>query len=261
MSSGEIVVWGKTSEETAPAFHIFSPTSAGWKKLREEKRLGDHNNVYILPITVNNKERLAVSCWRCNKIKLCNLDILQVTTAFNNPKYYPGVMSLGENGKLYVVHSLKVDKQAMELDCSEETFSGPNKILLSGMEQYHSMYYIPSPHRLIVFACFSDDDPDNTIRAVSSETGEKVWEVKGEVNGTRCDPHGLLFSPQHQTLLVADGNNCRVLVIHPRDGSVLQTIQLEPQMGSIWELCLHQNKLAVHHNAVGKEKVSYFSVS
>ena len=96
---------------------------------------------------------------------------------------------------------------------------------------------------------------------MSAETGEKVWEVKGEVDGVECYPHGMLFSPQHQVLLVADGENCRVLVLHERDGSYLQTIQLDREMGVITELCLHQNKLVVRHKAGGKEKVSYFSVN
>ena len=153
MSSGEVVVWGKTSDETPPAFHIFGPTFAGWKKLSQVKRLCDHyNNVRILPITVNNKEQLAISCFDCETIKLYNLDTLQVTTTFNNPKYYPSLMSHGENGKLYVMHNVKGDKPVMELDCSEETFSGPGKIVQSGLENYYSMHYIPSPHRLIVFS-------------------------------------------------------------------------------------------------------------
>ena len=212
----------------------------------------------ILPITVNNKEQLAVSCFECETVKLYNLDTLQVTTAFHDPKYYPGRMSHGENGKLYVVHSVKGEKKVLELDCSGETFSGPSKIVQSGMGIYYSMCYIPAPHRLIVF---STAYVSNTIRAVSAETGEKVWEVKGEVDGVECKPHGMLFSPQHQVLLVADGRNCRLLVLHPGDGSHLQTIQLDREMRIIVELCLHQNKLVVHHYTDGKEKVSYFSVN
>ena len=126
------------------------------------------------------------------------------------------------------------------------------------METYYGMCYIPSPHKLLVF---SDNTPDNIIRAVSAETGDKVWEVKGEVDGKMCSPHGMLFSPQHQALLVADGRNRRVLVLHPGDGSHLQTIQLDQKMGAITELCLHQNKLVVQHNARDKEYVSYFSVN
>ena len=164
-------------------------------------------------------------------------------------------MSHGEKGKLYVVHVVKGGIQVLELDCSRETFSGPGKIVQSGMERYYDMCYIPSPHRLIVL---SDNYEPTIILSVSAETGEKVWEVKGEVNGVECNPHSMLFSPQHQVLLVADGENSRVLVLHPGDGSHLQTIQLDGEMAIIWELCLHQNKLVVHHHAGGTVKVSYF---
>ena len=256
MSSGQVVVWGKTSDETPAAFHIFSLTSAGWNKLKEVKRLCDHNSRNILPITVNNKEQLAVSCFDCETIKLYNLETLQVTTTFSNPKYYPGVMCHGENSKLFVLHSVK-GYPVMELDCSGETFSGPSKIVQTGMESHYGFHYIPSPHRLIVLSALSA----RMIRAVSTETGEKVWEVTGEVDGAMIEPLGLLFSPEHQVLLVADGGNSRVLVLHPRDGSHQQTIQPDQYMGAIADLCLHQNKLVVGHTVGGKEKVSYFSIN
>ena len=157
MSSGEVVLWGKTSEETPSAFHMFNLTSKGWKKLKEVKRLCDHdNNMFIIPITVNNKEQLAVSCFECETIKLYNLNTLQVTTAFHVPKYYPGGLSHGEKGKLYIADCVKDDIPIVELDCSEERFSGPSKIMQSGMETYHSIHYIPSPLRLIVL---SDHSP------------------------------------------------------------------------------------------------------
>ena len=151
MSSGEVVLWGKTSDEASPAFHIFSLTSAGWKKLRGVKCLCDHD-VYILPVNINNREKLAVSCWNCQSIKLYNLDTLEVTTAFHDPKYYPTVLCHGENGKLFAMNGVKGDEKALELDCSEETFSGPSKIIQPGLDIYYTLYYIPSPHKLLVFS-------------------------------------------------------------------------------------------------------------
>ena len=277
MSSGEVVVWGKTSDKTKqkgltlpklflkmkeafdeipPAFHIFSLTSTGWKKLREVKRLCDHDIVNILPVNIKNKEQLAVSCFECETIKLYNLDTLQAITSFHNLKYYPASMCHGENGKLCVVHGIKGDTKVLELDYSGEPFSGPSKIIPFRINRYYGLYYIPSPHKLLIITLWEY----STIQAVSAETGETVWEVKGEVDGKMCEPHGTLYSSRHQALLIADGRNRRVLVLEPQDGSHLQTIQLDQETGVIIELCLHQNKVVMFHTAGSREKISYFAI-
>ena len=153
MSSGQVVVWGKTSDEAEAAFHIYNQTSAGWKKVKQIKRLCEHDGGDILFINVNNKEQLAVSCKWCETIKQYNLDTLDVTTAFHDPQYYPGSMCHGENGKLYVAHMVEGgDTPVLELDCTTLPFTGPSQIIQSGMETFYSMYYIPSPHKLLVFS-------------------------------------------------------------------------------------------------------------
>ena len=222
----------------------------------EVKRLCDHNNVNILPVNINNKEQFAVSCRYCKSIKLYNLDTLQVTTAFHNPKYRPGCMCHGENGKLYVIDAVKDDIKSLELDCSRESFSGPSKIIPSGTDRHYALHYIPSPHKGLIITSWEE----SIIRAVSAETGEMVWEVKGEVEGKTCEPHGTLFSSRHQALLIGDGNNCRVLVLHAQDGSHLQTITLDQKTRITAELCLHQNKVVMFHAAGGREKISYFAI-
>ena len=83
----------------------------------------------------------------------------------------------------------------------------------------------------------------------------------GGLDDRMIQPHSLVFSPQQQVLLVPDGWNSRVLVLHPRDGSHLQTIQPDQDMGYIIDLCLHRNKLVVRHNAESKVKVSYLSIN
>ena len=258
MSSGEVVVLGKTSDEAPPAFHIFGLTSTGFKKLKDVKRLCDHDEMKILPVNINKKEQLAVSCFECETIKLYNLDTLQVTTAFRRPSYYPGSLCHGENGKFYVVQNEKTAKKVIELDCSGETFSGPSKIIGIGLNKYYAFHYIPSPHKLLIITSWVE----SIIRALSAETEEKVWEVKGEVDGKMCEPHGLLYSSQHQALLIADGENCRVLVLHPRDGSHLQTIglQLDQEMEMITELCLYQNKVVMRNYGGNQVKISYFAI-
>ena len=258
MESGIVVLWGKTSEQTPAALHLYQNTSTGFTKLPEVKGLCEHDYPKLLPVTINNKELLAVSCWDCEMIRLLDVETRDVTVAFHDSRFRPTRMSHGEGDVMYVVHGVKGAVQVLELHTAQVPFTGPVRTIQSGMERYYSMCYIPSPHRLIVLSL--NKEP-TLILAVSAETEEKVWEVKGEVDGVECEPHGMLFSPQHQVLLVADGVNNRVLVLHPGDGSHLQTIQLDREMDVIWELCLHQNKLVVHHHDGRKHKVSYFSIN
>ena len=111
-------------------------------------------------------------------------------------------MSPGDGEVLYIVHDVK-GIPVLELNTEQIPFTGPSKTILSGMEDYFSMHYIPAPHKLIVFS----SNTESLVWAVSVVDGEKMWEVKGEIEGKKCDPHGLLFSPDHQVLLVSDGVN------------------------------------------------------
>ena len=80
-----------------------------------------------------------------------------------------------------------------------------------------------------------------------------MWEVKGKIEGNKCKPHGSLFSPDDQVLLVAGGPNRRVIVLNPQDSSVLQTIQLD-QLGFITDIHIHQQQFIVHHVTTDNKK-------
>ena len=253
MESGDVVLRGKSSGEN-PALHFFRSSSTGWTKIREVKPLCEHKDVFLQSVRVKNTQMLGVSCIWCRMIRLYDVQTGEVTTAFHNQKYYPGLMSPGEGDALYVIHSVKGLRPVLELNTEQIPFTGPSRTIESGIEKYYDMHYIPAPHKLIVFS-------SGLIRAVSVVNGEKMWEVKGGIEGKKCNPHGLFFSPDNQVLLVSDGVNNRVIVLNPQDGSVLQTIQLDYQLGPLWHLFLHQNKLIIHHPIGGKQKVSYFAIN
>ena len=79
-------------------------------------------------------------------------------------------------------------------------------------------------------------------------TSKKVWEVKGEVEGVTWKPHGLFYSPQHQSLLVCDtSDNGRLVVINLRGGSVLQIIPL-PNLGIPYSLSVHEGNIILQKN-------------
>ena len=80
--------------------------------------------------------------------------------------------------------------------------------------------------------------------------GDVLWEVKGIVDGVKCDPHGVIYLPApRDILLVCDGGNTRLLVLDPSTGNHRQSISLPETMGEVQDLCYHNNdELVVLHN-------------
>lgn len=98
-----------------------------------------------------------------------------------------------------------------------------------------------------------------TVYAVSCDTGSGLWEVKGEVAGKEICPFSLLFSQQHHVLLVADRYSYRILVLNPGDGSLLQSIQLPPEVGEPFNMWWYRDQLVLRSYKDGYH-FSFFSV-
>ncbi len=251
-------MFGKTTEADYPAVHIFNGSSSSAKFIKERTQSGlcEHTEyIDLLPVMVQKKQLLAMSCLSCQKIRLYNMKTREITTAFNDPSYYPGQMCEGDGDQIYVVHPQVMSGfPILQLSCSQPQFSLQKTIHSRMKGCYYAICYIPS-HRLIVI---SNHTP-GIVRAVSCDTDQIDWELQGEVQGVQCTPHEMVYSPGHQALLVVDGTNHRVLVVNPGDGSVRQVVQLSAEMGSVAELCLHNQQLVVHHLQGRKVSVSYFS--
>ena len=69
---------------------------------------------------------------------------------------------------------------------------------------------------------------------------------------------GLVFHPEHNVLLVADGFRHRVLIINPGTGGLIQTIDL-PQLDVIIALGLYNDQIVLLH---GNKtwKISYLNL-
>ena len=227
MESGLVVLWGKTRQETPAAFHLYlKGTSLRWKKLDEVRALCEHEEcVRMYPFHIEKKELLTVSCSRCHMIRLFDTGSKAITVAFLNERFRPGSMAKGEGDVLYALHLVnKQSTSVVQLESGGVHFKGPRKIVHSGLATSYSVCYIPHPYKLLVFTL--NKNP-GILKSVSEETGRKVWQTEGKVDEIACHPHGMQFSEHHQVLLVADGINCSILVLHPKDGSHLQTVQLK----------------------------------
>ncbi len=254
LPSGTVVMWGKDSETGYVGLRCFTKSATDWKRSKMVYRFCHHeDSVCAQGVRVEKKERLAVSCRDCRTIKLLDLDTGHYTTSFHTDKYLPGMMCLGEEGQMYVVNAVKGNTLILQLNCSTADFI-LNKALQSDLETYHSICYVPT-HRLTVIT----DHTAGVVKAVSCDNGEVVWELNGQVAGVQCEPHGMVFAPDYNALFVADGSNKRILVLDPWDGSLRQVLPLD-QLGSIWELCLLNNQLVVHHHSQGREEISHLSI-
>ncbi len=256
-SSGTAVLWGKTDESASPALHFYSCSSSASRKLKTLQKLCQHeNDVFVLGLLRGKKEMLAVSCRLCKVIRLIDVESGEVSVAFHGGRHYPGAMCLGEAGEMFVVHSVK-GVPILQLNCCTAEFSLIRSIK-SGMERYHSICYIPI-HRLIVITQVS---PNKFIRAVSCESEKWVWEVKGQVDGVDCHPHGMVHSPALDALFVADSINTWILVLSPRDGSLRQVLSLDHKIGAVARLCLRNDQLVVSHGGFDCDEyqISLFSL-
>ena len=124
-----------------------------------------------------------------------------------------------------------------------------------GMSVYNGLCFLHPPHNLVAI---SNDKPP-IIRTLSCDTGAIVWELKEPIVST---PHAMLYIPQYDVLLVPDGGT-RVLVLHPRDGSLLHTVDASLPYrvpGRVINICLYQGILLVHHYVDSTQIVSVYSL-
>ena len=118
---------------------------------------------------------------------------------------------------------------------------------------FWGMCYIPAPHHVIVLS------GANEVRAISCISKKTLWRTSGEVKRKRMNPRGLLFLPNHNALLVADGANSRVVVLDPGTGIHRQTVDL-PGMEMVCCLGLLGNSVAMMHGGSRDWKLSFFSL-
>ncbi len=260
LSTGELVIFGKPSEDSDPVINIYGTTGDLSRTLRLPC---EHNSdIGILPIVIDGSEYLAISCIDCQEIYLRSLDGTKVPSARNLSAYknkawhYPGCMFQNEAGTLFVENCVKYGEPVMLLDCSSVPFKFKSKIANSGMGCMFDMCYSYSrENELLVLT----DRVPAAAGAVEVKSGVLYWKLTGEIEGSICDPHGVC-SLAEGNILVADGRNSRLLVLSPT-GHVLQTIVLS-ECGVAGH-CIIRNEgkqLVLQHTYKHKVHVSLFEL-
>ncbi len=160
--------------------------------------------------------------------KILGIEPGQRAVAFTNKSSEPHLVCNGEPGRVYVYSWRSL---VMEFIYKDHAFVGVSRNLHTSMWGCTNVCYIPTPHRIIVL------DDWKMIKVFSLKTANRMWEVKGQVDGKDFNPHGMAFYTNHNLLLVADGENSRILVFLIETGEHVQTISL-PQLSTILDICL-----------------------
>ena len=242
-STGNVVIVGKEKEDDQPALH-FNKYKNGWQKIRTIPFPCRHSEwFFILPVMIENKECLLVSCWNCRIIWFCDIESGMFKKALREG-FSPGLFCKAEGEYVFIQQCVRGSEDILKVKCSPTGLTvDKGKTVHCNMDTIHSMCYLPGVN-CIAFSWWQD----HVVKAKHCETSEEVWEVNGEVEGVTWDPHGLLYYPQHQSLLVCDtSDNSRLVVLNPSDGSVLQVIPLSV-LNFPHDLYLHEGNIIVNNN-------------
>ena len=226
----------------------------------------------VMPMPGVEMDLVVMSCFLCRTIHVFDIiahdgdGMCMPTRVFTdddtviNP-HRPHCMTAGESGELYVIdHPMFYGYKRLKvkvMDCTEAKFKVKKSVKINA-KLCNKITYVPVPHKILVLNNPFGEKP--SVKAVSRETWDVRWTVRGHVEGRQLSPWGLVFSPGHDSLFV--GDYCRVVVLSPNNGSVRQVIGFRG-MGMIQGLSLHDNNkqlvvLDVNHES--KFRVSFWDL-
>ena len=161
---------------------------------------------------IENNERLLVSCWDCRIIWFCDIDSGTFDETLKLEGGYPGPMCKAEGDYVFIRHSLVGSKDILKIKCSPTGLTvDKGKTIHYNLDKLFSTCYLPDVKGIGISSW-----ENNIVEMIHCEMGDEIWEVKGDVASFTWKPCGLLYSPQHQSLLVCDASdNGRLVVLKP----------------------------------------------
>ena len=252
-STGDIIMWGKIDEDKKPGLIWYSKESKTWSIMINYAFCEHEKGIYLLPIVIMENEVLAVSCSDCHAIRLLNVRERKVMVAFQNEKYNPGVMCFVENACLYFVHAVKGKKSLVRLDCSKPRFS-IQKVYRTTLEGCYALAYI---HEDIIAM---SDPRAGIVNAISSASGDVLWQIKASVGEAQYRVVSIEICNKNNVLLACEVGSKNVLILDPKNGSLIQKILLPEETGVVYDMCLFRNRVLVFQELYDKLVVSSFEL-
>ncbi len=223
-----------------------------------------HESIILQPVLIQGSQYVAISCGdpgSCFEIYLLDTQTRKATSAYKASNLYPGKMCVGEQGTLYAENlkcSPKEAKQVVKLDIRDKLFKDTGHRVNSGMETIYGMHYTSTgAQKMLIFSYWGT----NTLQAVNAESGTVIWKVQGEVAGKLCDPHGIT-STKEGHVIIADGDNCRLLVLNAGSGELINTHDLRECDGAVEPHLINNDKeMVLWYRYQGKEHIAYYNIN
>ena len=148
----------------------------------------------------------------------CKLDLLTSKVVLKGKRLKR--MCQGENNILYI--EIEGTDRILKLDwCETDNLTEMKKEEIpTGITKPEGLCFVPSAPSMLVIS----DHYGHSVQAISCDSKKIVWRLSGAVDGKKMYPRGLLFSSDNNSIIVADGERSRVLVLDPASGAHLQTI-------------------------------------
>lgn len=263
MSNGDLVIWGKTTKDSDPEFFVFGPTG---NKIKTIKAVCRHEMIDLLPLILESTEYLAISCADCKDINLYHMRQGTAIHAFGTDR--PGPICHGPDGSLFVVHCVDTSP-AYKLDWRQTQFRLGEKIethvAKSDETEPDDTEQEKKTIGMLAICHISNSDilvmssPKSAARmwAVSCTENKLLWEI----NGTKGGPHCTVYSHKYHVLILADGVNGQLLIVHPESGKLLRTIDISWHVASAWFPYIYKDQLIIHHQGWNEQQqVTYYKV-
>ncbi len=213
-----------------------------------------HELIRLQPIVIGNIEYIAISCFDCQLIYLYDYSTFSVVSSFKME--CPDSMCLGPQDTLFVVKGVPGGREVVGLDIRTTQFRFKFNIK-TNMQQIYDICHMAFeyPNGTLVLT----DWESNTICAVNINTQDIIWNIRGEIDGKLCDPHGVVGTPTGE-LIVADGSNARLIVLDGHTGELINTQDLDKCSHVAGLHLLRDNTLIVWYHYKGKEMIGYYNI-
>ena len=243
LSTGGVVVWGRTSLNQSFKFHFFSST--GNRRKTVQGKCKHDNKLHMLAIVIGGMEYLAVACQDCRNIKLLNVQDMKRKPIFAF-KGSVGPMCLGKAGTLYILEESSGHISAV--DCTKTKFTPIHQI--SNNIRAGGLCYMPNSKLIGISSAV-----DNTICALQ-DSGKVTWKTCSKEHTLS----NIVYLRDEDKLVVAYNN--RLSVVSSQDGAILHDIAIENDINQIYDLGVKDTHLVLTFGTDANElKLRFYLVS